>query len=123
MPNPGHEPPASSKDPNQDLKDMSGLSAFKIKKESQSLEQGLCKTSDHIQIKIKIPKPSQDPPASKKTQNKDLKDMDVTFKINLTRPKFRTGVYQKPVSISKSRSRSQTLVRNLQHSPKPQIRT
>ena len=40
-------------------------------------------TSDHIQIKIKMPNPSQEPPASSKAQNEDLKDMDVlcTFKI------------------------------------------
>ena len=41
------------------------------------------KTSDHIQIKIKNPNPSQETPASSKAQNQDLKDMNVfyTFKI------------------------------------------
>ena len=34
------------------------------------------KTSDHIQIKIKMPKPSQEPPVSPKAQNYDLEDMD-----------------------------------------------
>ena len=45
----------------------------------------ISKTSDHIQIKIKMPNPSQEPPASFKALNKDLKDMDVlcTFKIKL----------------------------------------
>ena len=47
--NPSQEHPASSNAPNQDLKDMDVLSTFKIKIESQK------KTSDHIQIKIKIP--------------------------------------------------------------------
>ena len=36
-------------------------------------------------MKIKIPKASQEPPASSKAPNKDLKDMDIlcTFKIKI----------------------------------------
>ena len=43
------------------------------------------KTGDHIQIKIKMPNPSQEPPASSKAPNEDLKDMDIlcTFKIKI----------------------------------------
>ena len=43
------------------------------------------KTSDHIQINIRMPNPSQEPPASSKAPNEDLKDMDVlcTFKIKI----------------------------------------
>ena len=43
------------------------------------------KTSDHIQIKIKMPNPSQEPPASSKASNDDLKDMDAlcTFRIKV----------------------------------------
>ena len=46
---------------------------------------GESKTSDHIQIKIKIPNPSQEPPADSRGPNEDLKDMDVlcTFKIKI----------------------------------------
>ena len=46
---------------------------------------GVSKTSDHIQIKIRMPNPSQEPPASSKAPNEDLKDMDVlcTFKIKI----------------------------------------
>ena len=46
---------------------------------------GVPETSDHIQINIKILNPSQEPPASSKAPNKDLKDMDVlyTFKIKV----------------------------------------
>ena len=40
MPNPSQEPPTSSKAPNEDLKDMDVLCTFKIKIESQNLEQG-----------------------------------------------------------------------------------
>ena len=45
----------------------------------------ISKTSDHIQIKIQVPNPSQEPPASSKAPIQDLKDMDVlcTFKIKL----------------------------------------
>ena len=68
------------------------------------------KTTDHIQIKIKMPNSSQEPPASSKAPNQDGE------------PKFGKGLYQTPVIISKSRSRSQTSVRNLQNPSKPQIR-
>ena len=46
---------------------------------------GVSKTRDNIQIKIKMPKPSQEPPASSKAPNKDFKDMDVlcTLKIKI----------------------------------------
>ena len=39
------------------------------------------------------------------------------------KPKFGSWVHQRPVTISKSRSRCKTPVRNLHHPPKPQIRT
>ena len=43
----------------------------------------LSKTSDYIQVKIKMPNPSREPPAPSKAPNEDLKDMDVlcTFQI------------------------------------------
>ena len=46
---------------------------------------GLSKTSDYFQIKIKMPNPSQEPPASSKAPNEDFKDMYVlcTFKIKI----------------------------------------
>ena len=64
MPNHSQEPPASSKAPDQDLKDMDVLRTFKVKIESKILIMGLSKTWDHIQIKIEMPKPSQEPPKS-----------------------------------------------------------
>ena len=83
MLNPSQEPPVSSKAPNHDLKDMYVLCTYKIKIERTNLEYGLKKTNDHIQIKIELQNPSQEPPASSKTQNQDLKNMGVlcTFKI------------------------------------------
>ena len=48
-------------------------------------EAGASKTSDNIQIKIRMSNPSQEPPAPTKAPNQDLKDMDVlcTFKIKI----------------------------------------
>ena len=46
---------------------------------------GLSKASDYFQVKIKMPNPNQEPPASSKAPNEDLKDMDdlctLKFKI------------------------------------------
>ena len=72
------------------------LGTFKIKIESQNSEyecikdkwpspnkdiskswiMDVSKAIDHIQIKFKIPKPSQEPPASSKAQNQDSKCID-----------------------------------------------
>ena len=52
MPNPSQEPPASSKTPNEDLKDIDALCTLKIKIESQN--------SDHGFIKDQWPYPNQD---------------------------------------------------------------
>ena len=54
---------------------------------------GVSKTSDHIQIKIKMPNPSQETPAPSKAWNEDLKDMDVlrTFKIKIESQKSDHG--------------------------------
>ena len=54
---------------------------------------GLSQTSDHIQINIRMPNPSQEPPASCKAQNEDLKDMDVlcNFKIKAGRQNSEQG--------------------------------
>ena len=53
----------------------------------------LPKTSDHIKINIRMPNPSQEPPASSKAPNQDLKDMDVlcTFKIKLDGQNWENG--------------------------------
>ena len=46
---------------------------------------GVSKNSDHIQFKIKMQNPSQEPPASSKAANDDFRDIDVlrTFKIKI----------------------------------------
>ena len=83
---------------------------------------GVPKTSDHIQINIRMPNPSQEPPAYSKAQNEDLKDMDVlcTFKIQIKSQKM--GVPNtKPICTS--RTRCPTPIRNLQRPPEPKMRT
>ena len=86
MPNHSQGHPASSNAPNQDLKDIDILCIFKIKrKRAKMFNIVVTKTIDHIQIKIKMPNPGQEPLASSKVPNEDLKDMDVlcTFKIRI----------------------------------------
>ena len=85
MPNPSHKPPASSKAPNQDLKDMDVLCTFKMKIKAKICNMALSKTSEYIIVKIKMPNPSLEPPASSTASNEDLKYLDVlcTFKINI----------------------------------------
>ena len=59
---------------------------------------GVSKTSDHIQIKIKMQTPSQEPPASSKAPNEDLKDMDVlcTFKNEMKTKNLDHGYIKDP---------------------------
>ena len=93
MPNPSQEPPASSKAPNEALKDIDVLCNFKIKIENQNLDYGYSKTSTYIQIKINIPNPSEEPPVSFKAPNEALKDIDVlcNFTIKIYIPNLDHG--------------------------------
>ena len=52
---------------------------------------GVSKTSDHIQIKVRMPNPNKQPLMSSNVTNKDLKDMDVLciFKIKTERQNFK----------------------------------
>ena len=77
IPNPSQEPPASSKSPNEVLKDMDVLCTFKIKIESQNLDHGFINDQQPYQNPEQDSKPRQEPPASSKAPNEDLKDMDV----------------------------------------------
>ena len=83
MPNPNQEHPVSSNAPNEDLKDIDVLWTFKFKIESQNLDNGCIKHQWPYPNQDQMPNPSQEPPASSKAPNQDLKDMDVlfTFKI------------------------------------------
>ena len=62
---------------------MDDLCTFNIKIKSKILNECVSKSSDHIQIKIKITNSSQEPPPSYKTQNQEIKDMDVLCTLNI----------------------------------------
>ena len=64
--NPNQEPPASSKDQNQDLKDINVLCAFKIKIKSQNFNHGYIKDQSPYSNQDQDANPSQEPPASSK---------------------------------------------------------
>ena len=83
IPNPSQEPPVSSKAPNEDSRTWMFFAPSKSREQAKIYITDISKTSDHIHIKIKMPNPSQEPPASSKVPNEDLKDMDsfCTFKI------------------------------------------
>ena len=59
------------------IKEHRVLRPFKIKIESQHLKCGWIKEQWPCEIKSKMPNPSQEPQASSKNPNQDLKKMDV----------------------------------------------
>ena len=75
--NPSQEPPVFSKAPYQDLKDIDVLCTLISRWRAKIWNMGVPKTSEHIQINVRMQTPSQEPPASSKVPNPDLKDMDV----------------------------------------------
>ena len=77
MPNPNQEPPYSSKAQNEDLMDMDDLCISKIKIEIKNLDHRSTKDQCPIQIKIKMPNPSQEPPGSSEAPNQQLMDNDI----------------------------------------------
>ena len=101
------------------------LCTFKIKIESKNL--------DGQYIKDQWPYPNQDQDAKPKSGTFSILQSliwglkghgcSLHLQNHDREPKFRSWVYQRPVTISKSRSRCQTPVRNLQRPPKPQMRT
>ena len=123
MPNPHQEHPVSSKYPNENLKDMDVLCTFKIKIEIQN--------SDHGHLKNQLPYPNQYQDAKPQSGTSSVLQSpksglrghghSLHFQNQDRKPKFRTWVYQRPMTISKAISRCQTTVRNLQHPTKPQI--
>ena len=54
---------------------------------------GVSKTSDHIQIKIQMQNPSQEPQASSGTPKQDLEDIDIlcTLKIKIESQNWEDG--------------------------------
>ena len=117
--------------PNQDrdAKPQSGTSStsctFKIKIESQNSAYGFTKDQWPYPNQYQDAKPQsgtssvlQSPKWGPKGHGCSLHPQNQDRE-----PKFGSWVYQWPVTISKSRSRCKTPVRNLQRPPKPQIRT
>ena len=125
MPNPSQEPPASSKAPNQALKDMDVVCTFKIKIEDYN--------SDHACIKDQCPYQNQDKGATPKSGTSSLLWISKSgleghcFPLHIQNqyrePKFGSLFYQRPVTLSKSISWCQNPVRNPQCPQKCQIRT
>ena len=121
MLNPSQEPPASSKALNEDLKDIDVLCTLKIKIENQDSDYGYMKTSYHIQINIKIPNPSQEPPVSSKALNEDLKDIDAlcTFKIKIESQNLYHGYikdqqpYPNQDQVANSQSGTSSIIQSL----------
>ena len=125
MPNSSQEPPASSKDPNGDFKNIDVLGTFKIKIESRNL--------DHGYIKDQWPYSNQDQDAKLQSGTSSVLQSSkwglkghgcsLLLQNQVREPKFGPWMYQRPVTISQSISRCQTTVRNIQCPPKPQMRT
>ena len=125
IPNPCKDPPVFSKVQNQGLKGVDFLCTFKIKLERQNLDHGC--------IKGQWPYPNQDQDAKSQSGTSSILQIpklgvkehgcSLHLQNQEREPKFRTWVYQRPMTISKSRLRWQTSVRNLQHPPKLQMRT
>ena len=121
MPNPSQEPPVSSKASNMTLMNRNVLCTFKIKIKSQNFA---C-----VCIKDQWPYPHQDQDAKPQSGTSSIlqspkSGLGCSLHLhNLDRePKFRSWVYQRLVTISKSRPRCQTPDRNLQLPQKLQIR-
>ena len=85
MTNPIQKPSASSKTPNEDLKDINVTCTLKIKLESQNMDHVFIKDQwTYLNIDWDA-NPGHDPLASSKATNQELKDMDIlcTFQINI----------------------------------------
>ena len=125
IPNPSQEPGASSKTPNQDMKDMDVLWTFIVKREIQKKQNmGVWKTVDHIQIKIKTPNPEQEPQSPQIPVIRTWRTWCAFYLQNKYKAQiFGSWVYQIQATVSISRSRSKSPVMNLQSPPNPIIGT
>ena len=106
MTNPSQDSLASSKAPNQDLKNMDVLCTFKMKIEGQNL--------NHRYIKDQWQYPNQDQDANPESGTSSILQSpkwglkwhlySLHFQIQDREPKLRSWGYQRPVTMSKSRS-------------------
>ena len=96
--------------------------SFYWSEDDQNFREDLSKVFDHIQIKIKVPNPSQEPPASPKASNKDLKDMDAVWIFNIKlesqNPKYRCNKDQWPYPNqdqgAKHQSKASSILKSLE---------
>ena len=109
----------------QDLKDMDVLWTFKIDIDRQNLVHGCIKDQWPYSNQDQDAKPQSGTSSVLQSPKWGLKGHWYSLHLqNKDRePKFGSWVNQRPVTISKSGSRCQTPVRNLQRPPKPQMRT
>merc|ERR1712025_1425725 len=104
---------------------MDVLCTFKIKIESQNSEYGCTKDQSLYPNQYQDAKPQSGTSSVLQSPRSGLKGHGCSLHLQSQdrEPKFGSWVYQRPVTISKSRSRCQTPVTNLQRPPKPQMRT
>ena len=113
MPNSGQEPPASSKAHSQDLKDMDCLCTLKIKIESQNWDHRFIKYQSPYAYQHQDNEPKSRTSSILQSPKSGLKGHGCSyiFKNNIG-PKFGPWVYQRLVTISKSRSKCQNHSQN-----------
>ena len=125
MLNPSQDPPVFSKVQIQDFNDMDVLCIIKTKKDSQNFEVACTKTQWPYPNQYQDAKPQSGTSSVLQSPKRGLKGHGCSLHLqNQDRePKFGSWVYQRPVTISKSRLRCQTPVRNLRPPKKPQMRS
>ena len=74
--NPNQKLPAYFRSQIKDLHIMNVICTFQIKMEP-NLKDDVSKTSDHIQMKITMLQPSQEPPTSSRVPNEYIKDKNI----------------------------------------------
>ena len=121
MPNASQEHLVSSKAPNEDLKDINVLCTSKIKKESKNLDHGYIKDQWPYQNQDQDAKPQSGTSSVLQSPKWGLKGHGCSLHLkNQNREqKLISGLNLRPMTISKSRSRYQTSVRNIQLPTKP----
>ena len=115
MLNPSHEPPGSSKAPNQDLKDMDVLCPFKMKIESQHSEHGCIKDQWSYTNQDPDEKLLSGTPSVLQSPKTGLRWNQCSFHLENPEGELKLGalVIQTLVTISKLGPRCKTLLRNL----------
>ena len=123
MLNPSQEPPAPTKAPYQDIKDMDVLCTFKIKIENQNSEYRCINNHQPYPNEDQDAKPQSGTSSLLQSPKSGLKEHGCFLHLqNQDRQqKIGSWINQRPVTIFKSTSRCRTPVRNLYPTPKPQI--